>query len=122
MRLFATAFLAGTVLLQQAAELPDPRVAALAAALALASRLPRGAPARALLVAASALVAACAYAAWRAEARLADELPPGTIRATCRWFAENRAAACVRCPQVVTLSPTRSSKEAGRRRLPIMRS
>ncbi len=76
MRLFAAAFLAGTALLQQAAELPDhPRVAALVAALALASRLLRGAPARALLVAASALVAACAYAAWRAEARLLDELP-----------------------------------------------
>ncbi|NJD87742.1 MAG: DUF4131 domain-containing protein, partial [Betaproteobacteria bacterium] len=75
MRLFAAAFLAGTALLQQAAELPEPRLAALAAALALASRLPRGAQARALFVAAAAFVAAFALAAWRAQARLADELP-----------------------------------------------
>lgn len=75
MRLLAAAFLAGTALLQQAAALPDPRLAALAAALALASRLPRHAVARALLLAASAFVAGYGLAGWRAEARLADELP-----------------------------------------------
>jgi len=44
-------------------------------ALALASRLPRQALARALLVAAAAFAAGHALAAWRAQARLADELP-----------------------------------------------
>jgi competence protein ComEC len=75
MRLFAAAFLAGTAALQQAAELPEPRLAALAAVLALASRLPRQALARALLVAAAAFAAGHGLAAWRAQARLADELP-----------------------------------------------
>jgi competence protein ComEC len=75
MRLFAAAFLAGTAVLQQAAVLPEPRLAALAVALALASRLPRHALARALLVAAAAFAAGHALAAWRAQARLADELP-----------------------------------------------
>jgi hypothetical protein len=31
-----------------------------------------------------------------------DELPACTIRATCRWFAENGRDACLRCPQVMT--------------------
>jgi competence protein ComEC len=75
MRLFAAAFLAGTAALQQAAGLPEPRLALLAAALALASRLPRHALARALLVAAAAFAAGHGLAAWRAQARLADELP-----------------------------------------------
>lgn len=75
MRLFAASFLAGTVVLQQAAELPDHRLAGLAAALALASRLPRNACARALLVAAAGVVAGHGLAAWRAHERLADELP-----------------------------------------------
>ncbi len=34
-----------------------------------------------------------------------DALPPCTIRATCRWFAEQGEPACLRCPQVVTLIP-----------------
>ena len=32
-----------------------------------------------------------------------DTLPSCTIRATCRWFAEQGEPACLRCPQVVTL-------------------
>ena len=32
-----------------------------------------------------------------------DALPPCQVRATCRWYAENGSAACLRCPQVVTL-------------------
>jgi competence protein ComEC len=75
MRLFAVAFLAGTAALQQAAVLPEPRLALLAAALALASGLPRHALARALLLAAAAFAAGHGLAAWRAQARLADELP-----------------------------------------------
>ena len=34
-----------------------------------------------------------------------DTLPSCTIRATCRWFAEQGEPACLRCPQVVTLIP-----------------
>jgi hypothetical protein len=34
-----------------------------------------------------------------------DALPPCLIRPTCRWYAEQGAAACYRCPQVVTLIP-----------------
>jgi len=34
-----------------------------------------------------------------------DSLPSCRIRATCRWFAEEGEAACLRCPQVVTLVP-----------------
>lgn len=31
-----------------------------------------------------------------------DTAPACTIRATCRWFAENGVSACLRCPQVTT--------------------
>ena len=34
-----------------------------------------------------------------------DVLPPCLIRSTCRWYAEQGAAACHRCPQVVTMIP-----------------
>jgi hypothetical protein len=34
-----------------------------------------------------------------------DSLPSCTIRPTCRWYAEQGRAACLRCPQVVTLVP-----------------
>ena len=34
-----------------------------------------------------------------------DALPSCTIRATCRWYAEQGRPACLRCPQVVTLIP-----------------
>lgn len=37
-----------------------------------------------------------------------DALPPCAIRRSCRWYAQEGAAACVRCPQVVT---TTSSDE-----------
>ncbi len=33
-----------------------------------------------------------------------DVLPRCRIRSTCRWFAEQGGAACLRCPQVVTLA------------------
>ncbi len=75
MRLFALFFLAGTACLQQAAALPPSRTLGLAAACLLAVRLARSAPARAVLLAAAGLVAGCDLAAWRAEVRLADELP-----------------------------------------------
>lgn len=31
-----------------------------------------------------------------------DKIPACTIRATCRWFAENGPEVCLRCSQVVT--------------------
>ena len=34
------------------------------------------------------------------------QLPRCAIRSTCRWWAENGKAACVRCPAVVTLDYT----------------
>lgn len=34
-----------------------------------------------------------------------DALPSCQIRPTCRWHAEQGGAACLRCPQVVTLVP-----------------
>lgn len=48
--------------------------------------------------------AACGLAR-RIVARLpvvVDTLRPCTIRSTCRWFHQERGAACRRCPQVVT--------------------
>ena len=32
-----------------------------------------------------------------------DQLPRCAIRSTCRWWAENGRASCVRCPSVVTV-------------------
>jgi hypothetical protein len=56
---------------------------------------------------------------WRGRCTLADdivravapvaELPPCSIRSTCRWFAENHVAACLRCPQIVTRTPEASA-------------
>lgn len=31
-----------------------------------------------------------------------DRIPPCTIRATCRWFAENGPEVCLRCARVTT--------------------
>lgn len=39
------------------------------------------------------------------EQRLEDvvpDLPPCAIRAQCRWFGQQGAGVCVKCPQVVT--------------------
>jgi len=33
-----------------------------------------------------------------------DSLPACTIRKECRWFQQEGRAACMRCPQVVTLN------------------
>ncbi len=35
-----------------------------------------------------------------------DVVPACTLRATCRWFAENGTQSCLRCPQVTTKAPT----------------
>jgi len=33
-----------------------------------------------------------------------DSLPPCVIRKECRWFAQEVAAACMRCPEITTVS------------------
>jgi hypothetical protein len=52
-------------------------------------------------------------------------LPPCSIRHECRWFHEQRAQACLRCPQVVTevqvpLGQRTSPKGEGKRQLPVV--
>jgi hypothetical protein len=37
-----------------------------------------------------------------------DELPKCNIRPQCRWFEQEGAAACLRCPQIVTDDANRS--------------
>jgi hypothetical protein len=54
-----------------------------------------------------------------------EALPVCSIRRDCRWFAEEKAQACLRCPQVVTDMPAvlpRSVAPAtrGRRQLPVV--
>jgi hypothetical protein len=41
-------------------------------------------------------------------APVADKLPPCAIRPTCRWHIQEGAAACFRCPQIVTSAEDRS--------------
>lgn len=36
---------------------------------------------------------------------VSESLPPCTIRPTCRWHQQEGRAACLRCPQIVTLNP-----------------
>jgi len=33
-----------------------------------------------------------------------ERLPPCIVRASCRWHAQEGGAACLRCPQIVTLN------------------
>jgi len=77
MRLFVLAFVGGTLALQHAAELPEPRTFALAAAALLALGLvaPHRRLARGALLLVAGAVAGAGLAAWRAEIRLADALP-----------------------------------------------
>lgn len=39
-----------------------------------------------------------------------DELPKCDIRPRCRWFEQEGAAACLRCPQIVTHDANRSAQ------------
>ncbi len=45
-------------------------------------------------------------------APVVDALPPCAVRKTCRWHAQEGAAACHRCPQVVTLIDHPTAAEA----------
>jgi hypothetical protein len=51
-----------------------------------------------------------------------ERLPSCSIRRSCRWFAEERAQACLRCPQVVTDTRVSLSEMArrARRQLPVV--
>src|SRR5262249_26285967 len=40
-----------------------------------------------------------------------DVLPPCRIRLECRWFQQEAAAACRRCPQISTYRPSPSETE-----------
>jgi competence protein ComEC len=77
MRLFVAAFAAGTLALQSAPSLPEWPVAALGITLLLASYFTRGAPVSLRVAAALTTGAILGYglAAWRAQERLAEELP-----------------------------------------------
>ena len=66
MRLFALGFLAGTLLLQHASELPDPRLALGGIAALLGLALARGAVGRAILGLAAGALLGVGLAAWRA--------------------------------------------------------
>ncbi|MBV8851533.1 MAG: hypothetical protein JOZ16_18315 [Methylobacteriaceae bacterium] len=45
-------------------------------------------------------------------APVAEKLPPCAIRPTCRWHMQEGAAACYRCPQIVTNEAERSEHMA----------
>ena len=75
MRLFALGFLAGTLYLQHAAELPDARFALGGIAALLGLALVRGAAGRVILGVVAGTLLGLGLAAWRAEAILTDELP-----------------------------------------------
>ena len=75
MRLFALSFLLGTFFLQQAAHLPEPRIALAGAVALLALVIVKPRIARAVLLLAAGGFLGFGLAAWRAEARLADALP-----------------------------------------------
>ena len=77
MRLFALSFVLGVLVLQHAAALPEWRVALAGCATALAFGLvpSRMRVVRALVAVAAGALLGHGFAAWRAEVRLADELP-----------------------------------------------
>jgi hypothetical protein len=49
-----------------------------------------------------------------------DTLPPCTIRKDCRWYSQEGAAACRRCPEVTTLSYDLSETTREVSGLPVM--
>src|SRR4051812_28050016 len=77
MRSFALAFVLGALALQQQASLPELNLALPGMALLLAAALPgdRRPMSRAFLLAGAGVLLGFAYAAWRADHRLADALP-----------------------------------------------
>ncbi len=49
-----------------------------------------------------------------------DALPPCTIRKDCRWYAQEGAAACRRCPEITTVSYDLSATTREVSGLPVM--
>lgn len=49
-----------------------------------------------------------------------DSLPPCIIRSECRWYSQEGAAACKRCPQVTTVSYDLSPQNQEVSGLPVM--
>lgn len=49
-----------------------------------------------------------------------DALPPCTIRKDCRWFSQEGAAACHRCPEITTVSYDLSATQRAVSALPVM--
>jgi hypothetical protein len=45
---------------------------------------------------------------------VSEELPPCSIRSTCRWWQQEGKAVCMRCPQIVTehYSPSERLRQA----------
>jgi competence protein ComEC len=74
-RILALAFLLGTFALQRLPELPEPRLALAGVAALLGLALVRSAAARWVLLAAAGVSLGFGHAAWRAHARMAEELP-----------------------------------------------
>jgi competence protein ComEC len=121
MRLFVIAWLCGAFALQQQAELPPPAWCAAALATLLFSFLVRSGNLRAVMLVAAGLLCGFGYAAWRAELRLADELPrrlegadvevtgviealPQPAEASTRFRFEIEAANGVPVPRHVSLA------------------
>jgi hypothetical protein len=49
-----------------------------------------------------------------------ESLPPCTIRKDCRWFSQEGAAACQRCPEVTTVNYDLSATTREVSGLPVM--
>ena len=49
-----------------------------------------------------------------------DALPPCTIRRDCRWFSQEGAAACRRCPEITTVTYDLSQQAREVSGLPVM--
>jgi hypothetical protein len=49
-----------------------------------------------------------------------DALPPCTIRKDCRWFSQEGGAACMRCPEITTVSYDLSEQVKEVSGLPVM--
>src|SRR6185503_15414557 len=75
MRLLVIAFALGTLALQHAAQLPDAGVGLWGLAALLATCVVRSRMLLVVLVCAGGFASGFGYAAWRAQVRLADELP-----------------------------------------------
>src|SRR5829696_6124703 len=75
MRLFVLAWLAGAIALQREAGLPEIAWGAFGVAALLAASLFRNGTLRAGVVLTAGVLCGFGYCAWRAELRLADELP-----------------------------------------------